>query len=114
MRHAMSCHRHSSEFDSEIRSAALRARTAGMRRQVDHNPWRQFPGRREPPASCRERTNRIDGSGERPANEIAEAYEPGCPAIALIAHSPTGVRPPVYSRCSEESENHGYAHTAFR
>src|ERR1700722_20734296 len=98
MRHAMSCHRHSSEFDSEIRSADVRARTAGMRRRVDHNPWRQSPGRREPPASCRERTDRIGGSGERLANDKALAYEPGCPVIALIAHSPTGVRPPDYSR----------------
>src|ERR1700735_5153982 len=108
----MSWRRHWSEFDSEIRSAALRARTAGMRRQVDHNPWRQFPGRREPLASFLERTDRIGGSAERRANEIAEAYEPGCPAMALIGHSPKRVRPPGYSRCNEESENHGCAHTA--
>src|SRR5277367_143358 len=114
MRHAMSCHRHSSESDSEIRSAALQAWTAGMYRQVDHNQRRQFPGRREPLTSCRERTDRIGGSGERRANEIAEAYAPGCPAMALIVHSPKRVRPLVYSRCNEESENHGYAHTAFR
>src|ERR1700728_3277417 len=114
MRHAISWHRHSSECDSETRSAALRARIAGMHRPVDHNPWRQFPGRREPPASSRERTDRTGGSGERRANEIAETYEPGCPATAWIAHSPKGVRPPVYSRCNEESGNHGYAHTAFR
>src|SRR5271165_2129725 len=114
MRHAMSWHRHSSECDCGILAAALRARTAGWRRQVDHNPWRQFPGRREPPASCRGRTDRIGGLGERLASEIAQAYEPGCPAMAWTAHSPKEVHPPVDSRCSEESENHGYAHTAFR
>src|SRR5882672_5734659 len=105
MRHVMSWHRHWSEFESEIHSAARRACLRGMRRQDDHTPWRQFPGRRKPRASCRERTNRIGGSGERLANEIAEAYEPGCPARAWIAHSPKEVRPPGYSRCNEESEN---------
>src|SRR5580692_4513048 len=106
----MSWHRHSSECDCEIRSAALRARTVGMCRPADHNPWRQFPGQPEPPASCRGRTDRIGGWGERLANEIARACEPGCPATAWIAHSPIEVRPPVDLRCSEGSENHGYAH----
>src|ERR1700722_9406904 len=114
MLHAMSWHRHSSGFDSEIRSAVLQAWTGDMRRQVDHNPWQQYPGRRVPPASFRERTDRMDGPEERHENETAEACEPGYPAISSTAHGPKGVRPRVYWRRNEESKNPGCARIAFR